>query len=307
MFIFTNIILIQFNKNQFFFMGRSIIHLFTISILVSVLYLFGKTKQYYFQYFPQNYNIKLIKSNSGDSIITQNDSVIIPVNYSGSIDFKAMDPELRKKKFIEYLLPAIVVVREKLLDELHHLEFIEQKVKNKIPIHQKDSVFLFSMIEKYKTDSIIELKKRIFPHPISLALTQAALESGWGTSIICMKGHNLFGVLSFSAEESRLKMRFNNTKEDIYLRTYEDVIQSVEHYFLLISRVSSYKKFREKRWEGASPKQLLKLLDSYHEADEYEELAKSIMIDNELIRYDLAYIDPNYRERNSLYSFLTQH
>ena len=287
-------------------MRRSFIHLFLMSFLILALYIFGKTKHYFLLYSPHNIEVKVVSAISGDSIMAQNDSIVIPVNYSGSIDFRTMDPEVRKKKFIEYLLPAVVIIRERLLDDLHHVEFIEEKLKNNKEIYLNDSIFLSAMMEKYKTDSLNELKKRIFPHPVSLALTQAVLESGWGTSSICRKGHNLFGVLSFSPEESRLKMQFNDSEDDIYLRTYEDVIQSVDHYFLLISRVSSYKKFREKRWEGASTSQLLKLLDSYHEAEEYEELAKSIIMNNKLTRFDMATIDPAYRECRTLSSFLTQ-
>lgn len=288
-------------------MRRGFIHLLLMSFLIISLYLFGKTKHYFLLYNSHNIDVKLISSDSGDSIMAQNDSVIVPVNYSGSIDFRTMDPEIRKIKFIEYLLPAVVIIREKLLDDLHHVEFIEEKLKNNKEIYSNDSIFLSTMKEKYKTDSLNELKKRIFPHPVSLALTQAVLESGWGTSSICRKGHNLFGVLSFSPEESRLKMQFNDNEDDIYLRTYDDVIQSVEHYFLLISRVSSYKKFREKRWEGAPTSQLLKLLDNYHESDEYEKIAKSIIEDNKLTRFDIATIDPTYREFRKLSSFLTQY
>ncbi len=287
-------------------MRRSFIHLFLMSFLILALYLFGKTKQYFLLYFPHSINIKQITAITGDSIVAQNDSVIVPVNYSGSIDFRTMDPEVRKKKFIEYLLPAVVIIRERLMDDLHHVEFIEDKINNKKRIYPNDSIFLSSMLEKYRTDSIKELKRRIFPHPVSLALTQAVLESGWGTSSICRKGHNLFGVLSFSSDEARLKMQFNDSEDDIYLRTYEDVIQSVEHYYLLISRVSSYKKFRQKRWEGASTFQLLQLLDSYHEAEEYEELAYSIIKNNQLTKYDVASVNPAFRSYKTLYSFLTQ-
>lgn len=287
-------------------MRRSFIHLFLTCLLILSLYLFGKTKHYFLLYSSRKIEVKVITASSGDSILTQNDSVVVPVNYSGSIDFRRMDPEVRKKKFIEYLLPAIVIIRERLLDDLHHIEYIEEKLKKNKGIYTNDSIFLSTMKEKYKTDSLNELKKRLFPHPVSLALTQAVLESGWGTSSICRKGHNLFGVLSFTPEESRLKMQFNDSDDDIYLRTYDDVIQSVEHYFLIISRVSSYKKFREKRWEGASTSQLLKLLDNYHESEEYEKIAKSIIENNRLTRFDVATIDPAYREFQTLSSFMSQ-
>ena len=288
-------------------MRRSFIQLFLSITVLFALYIFGKTKQYYLLYSPKHIEVREIEVRSFDSIMAQTDSVIIPISYSGSVDFRAIESEIRKEKFINFLLPSIIITRERLLDDLHHVEFIEDKIKTKRKVYPNDSLFLNSMKIKYKTDSIGELKKRIFPHPVSLALTQAVLESGWGTSSISRKGNNLFGIMSFSPDDSRLKIQFDDGEDDVYLRTYSNVIESVEHYFLMISRVSSYKKFRDKRWEGAPSTQLLKFLDSYHETDEYVELATSIIRNNQLTRYDVASIDPTYSRFVSLYTFLTQH
>jgi Bax protein len=285
-------------------MLRTISHLILSALLISTLYIFGKTKQYYLLYCPHNIVVKNIDTQSADSIIAQSDTLVTPVNYLGTIDFRQMDPEVRKRKFIQYLLPSIVITRERLMDDLHHVEFIEEKMNQKRKIYPEDSSFLKAMMIKYKTDSMLELKKRIYPHPVSLALTQAVLESGWGTSSIARKGHNLFGILSFSPDDSRLKMQFNDSDEDIYLRTYNSIIESVENYYLLISRVSSYQKFRDKRWEGASSSKLIYFLDSYHETKEYAELANSIIKSNELDRYDIAKINPVYHSFVSLYTFL---
>jgi Bax protein len=248
--------------------------------------------------------VKDVNVQSTDSIMMQTDSLITPVNYLGTIDFRQMDPELRKQKFINYLLPSIVIVRERLLDNLHHVEFIEEKMSQNKKIYLLDSLFLDSMKMKYKTDSMQELKKRIYPHPVSLALTQAVLESGWGTSSIARKGHNFYGILSLSPDETRLKMQFNDSEDDIYLRTYDSVIESVENYYLLISRVSSYKKFRDRRWEGTPSSRLLYFLDSYHETEQYAELANSIIHNNDLARYDIASINPAYMKKISLYAYL---
>jgi Bax protein len=283
---------------------RTISYLILSTLLIGTLYLFGKTKQYYLQYFPHYIVIRDINVQSADSIIMQTDSLITPVNYFGTIDFRQLDPELRRQKFINYLLPSIIIVRERLLDDLHHVEFIEDKMNQKKRIYPDDSSFLYSMRVKYKTDSMLELKKRIYPHPVSLALTQAVLESGWGTSSIARKGHNFYGILSLSPDETRLKMQYNDSEDDIYLRTYNSVIESVENYYLLISRVSSYKEFRDKRWEGAPSSKLLHFLDSYHETEQYAEFANSIIKNNDLTRYDNVSINPVYQKYISLYAFL---
>jgi Bax protein len=285
-------------------MLRTISHLILTVLLISTLYFFGKTKQYYLLYSPHCILVKNINAQSCDSIVAQNDTLITPVNYMRSVDFRQLDPEVRKQKFIQYLLPSIVVIRERLLDDLHHVEFIEKKMNQKKKIYPPDSLFLSTMMLKYKTDSLLELKKRIYPHPVSLALSQAVLESGWGTSSIARKGLNLFGVMSYSPDDSRIKMQFNDSEDDIYLRTYNSIIESVEHYYLLISRSSLYEDFREKRWEGAPSSKLLYFLDSYHETAKYAALAKSIIRSNNLDQYDISSINPSYRSNVSLYTFL---
>ncbi len=287
-----------------YLMLRTISYLILSAFFIFTLYFFGKAKQYYLLYSPSYIAARNISLQSPDSIIAQNDSLITPVNYTGIIDFRHLDPESRKKKFIQYLLPTIVVIRERLLDDMHHIEFIEEKISQKKKIYPEDSLFLDSMKVKYKTNSLPELKKRIYPHPVSLALTQAVLESGWGTSSIARRGNNYFGVLSFSPEESRLKMQLNDSEDDIYLRTYNNIAESVENYYLIISRTSSYKKFRDKRWEGVPSSKLIYLLGSYHENELYADLANAIIRDNELEKYDDALINPEYQRSVSLYAFL---
>jgi Bax protein len=277
------------------------------SLIIFAIYLFAKAEKYNSRYWPEEIRICNVKLTSADSIIIQSDTVLFPVNYIGSIDFRNVDPDKRKDLFIMHLLPAIVITRERLLDDLHHVEFIEERIKNRKEISEYDSTFLAEVRLKYETDSIGELKKRLYPHPVSLALTQAVLESGWGTSGIFRNGNNIFGIMSFSNQETRSLINYQEGDDERYLRTYNTVIESVEHYYLLISKVSSYKKFRQKRWEGGTSSQLLKYLGSYHENGQYAEMARSIIASNNLERFDNIAIDSKYRESETLGLFLMQY
>ncbi len=288
-------------------MLRKIRDLIFFSLLIVALYVFAKVEIYQSKYWPEVIRICNVKLITADSIIYQSDTTLIPVNYIGSIDFRNVDPDKRKDLFIMHVLPAIVITRERLLDDLHHVEFIESRVKNRKSISVTDSTFLSAIKIKYETDSLGELKKRIYPHPVSLALTQAVLESGWGTSSIFRNGNNIFGIMSFSSDESRSLIHYQEGDDERYLRTYNSVLESVEHYFLLISTVSSYKKFRQKRWEGGASSQLLRYLKNYHETDQYAEMAQSIIASNNLSRYDNISIDPKYKEISSLSSFLMKY
>lgn len=289
-------------------MLRGIREVIFIALVVLALYVVVKVEIYHSRYWPEMVRINNVQLSNDDSIVYQSDSTLIPINYQGSIDFREVNPDKRKDLFIMHILPAIVITRERLMDDLHRVDFIEDRINRKKLVSKTDSSFLVSIKKKYETDSLSELKKRIYPHPISLALTQAALESGWGTSSIFRHGNNIFGIMSFSSDNPRSQIPYNEGDDERYLRTYNSIIESVEHYFLFISTVSSYKKFRQKRWEGGTSIQLVRYLGRYHDnTDQYAEMAQSIIASNNLERYDNISIDRNYIETMTLKSFLMKY
>lgn len=294
-------------------MLRIVRQIICFSFLIIVFYIGIKAEIYYSRYWPNVIRVSDVQLTNPDSIIIQSDTTLIPVNYNGTIDYREVNPDRRKELFIMNVLPAIVTTRERLLDDLHHVEFIEERINHTKNISKFDSAFLVRIKLKYETDSLSELRKRIYPHPVSLALTQAVLESGWGTSGIFRKGNNIFGIMSFSSEDSRSSVpyREEDDKEgddERYLRKYDSITESVEHYFLLISTVSSYRKFRQKRWEGGSSSQLVHYLGRYHDhSDQYAEMAQSIIASNNLEKFDNIAINPKYLETTSLKSFLMKY
>ena len=288
-------------------MVRIIRDIFYFSLLILAIYIFAKAEKYSSRYWPEKIKVSNVNLISPDSIISQSDSTLIPINYIGFIDFRNVNPDKRKDLFIMHLLPAIVITRERLLDDMHHVEFIEGRIKDKKSISEFDSTFLANMRIKYETDSLNELKKRIYPHPVSLAIAQAVLESGWGTSSIFRNGNNIFGIMSFSSEDSRSLIHYQEGDDERYLRTYNTVNESVEHYYQLVSTVSSYRKFRQKRWEGSTSSQLVRYMGRYHEDDQYAEMAQSIIASNNLEKYDNLTVDPKYKEILTLSSFLMKY
>jgi len=289
-------------------MLRGIREVIFIGLVVLALYIVVKVEIYHSRYWPEIVRINNVQLSVDDSIVIQSDSTLIPINYKGSVDFREVNPDKRKALFIMHILPAIVITRERLLDDLHRVDFIEDRMNRKKSIAKTDSSFLVSIKKRYETDSLSELKKRIYPHPVSLALTQAALESGWGTSSIFRHGNNIFGIMSFSSDDPRSQSPYNEGDDERYLRTYNSIIESVEHYFLFISTVSSYKKFRQKRWEGGTSAQLVRYLGRYHDnTDQYAEMAQSIIASNNLERYDNIAIDRHYIETMTLKSFLMKY
>ena len=234
------------------------------------------------------HKLQLLEKNitSVDSIIPPGDSTIVPVRYHGVPDFTDLDPQIRKEKFIQFMLPAVLVVRHQLMEDLRHVEFVENRMDAGERVAPADTAFLNHMFEKYHTDSINVLKRRIYPHPVSLVIAQAALESGWGTSRFFREGNNIFGVWSFDGDDSRIASQYKRDGRTVYLKSYSSYIQSIRNYYLTIARVPYYKKFRLKRWDGASSIDLLPYLSRYSEKSQYAQLAGTIIRENNIQEYD---------------------
>lgn len=269
-----------------------------IILLVLVLvisYVFVNEVSSYDYIYPE-YHIKFdeINVSSGKSILPQDRATLIPVKYIGTLSFDTIPEEIRKSVFVNYMLPAIVMERDRLFNLLQHIEFIENRMINKRAIRTEDVRFFKEMMEKYDATSLKDLKIKLYPHPVSLVLAQAVLESGWGTSKVFYKANNPFGIMSFSSDEPRRKFTNPETQTEVFVRTYSDVNQSVEHYYYFTAKLASYEKFRKKRWERGSSFALMKFMKSYHESKDYSMLVESIIRTNELEKYDNIAIHKDY-------------
>lgn len=263
--------------------------------MVGIVYVVINEVSSYNYLYPE-YHIKFeeIQVVDSKSIIKQDNPSLIPVKYDGTLDFDTIPEDIRKSVFINYMLPAIVIERDRLFDLLHHIEFIESRMVNKRPLRSEDLLLFKKMMELYDAASIKDLKIRIYPHPVSLVLAQAILESGWGTSKVFSRANNPFGIMSFSTAEERKRFINPETHAEVYLRSYNNVNQSVEHYYYFTSKLDSYEKFRKKRWERGSTLALVKLLKNYHETTEYPSLVESIIKKNDLEKYDNITINRAY-------------
>jgi Bax protein len=243
-------------------------------------------------------DIQEITISKSDSINISNDSLINPICYKGVPEFDKLTPGKRKEKFIQFMLPAILVVRHQLIDNLKHIRFIENRISLGKKLNPTDTLFLQEQCINYKCNTIEELKMRIYPHPTSIALAQAAIESGWGTSRFFKEGYNIFGVWSYSKNDLRIKSEFNRGDKEIYVKAYNDYIESVHNYFRTIGRVNAYRNFREKRLVSNNTEELIDFLNSYSEEDAYTDLISSIVRNNKLSIYDNYSLNKRYIKSN---------
>lgn len=243
----------------------------------------------------------LVKENievqSPEDILPLADSLVIPILYQGTVSLAALPTEEKKQKFIDYMLPIILISRHELMEKHSRVLMIKQYLVDSISISDQDSLLLIELHEQFKTDDIDILLRRTYPHPTSLVLAQAALESGWGTSRFFVQGNNIFGVWSYSENENRMPARFARAEYHAYVRVFDDLKQAIDHYFVMMGRAKAYYKFRSKRLETNNPFELIPYLTAYSEAGaEYVKKLETIIRVNNLTRYDSYQLHPDYFE-----------
>lgn len=237
-------------------------------------------------------DIQVVSLKTVYDIYTPNDSLVIPVTYDTLISLEYLPVNKRKQKFINLILPSILITRFYLEEDLKRLVEICESDTNRI--RKRDKIFLDSLKVKYKTTSLEELKKRLTPHPVSLALAQAAIESAWGTSRFFLEGRNAFGVWSFSDDEARIRANQLRDGTPVFLKKYNSLLESVEDYFLVLSK-GPYGDFRDARANSEDVFDVLPSLTNYSEQNGvYINKVVKMINKNKLTRYDSYRIDPAY-------------
>ena len=228
-----------------------------------------------------------------DEITPIQDTVVIPVVYQNPIELSKLPISERKQKFIDIILPSILIVRFDLEQKIKRINYLENKIAKGNQLTQKENSFILSLMNEFKTKDLNELKVRMKPHPVSIALAQAALESGWGTSRFFREGNNIFGVWSFNSNEKRIRASIQRNNQAVYLRKFDNIQEAIQNYYATIGRVSAYEAFRKARIKNnLSPEKMINYLDKYSEMGEYYvNLLRGVIRSNNLTRYDKYTID----------------
>jgi Bax protein len=93
------------------------------------------------------------------------------------------------------------------------------------------------------------LYRRIDSTPASLALAQAANESGWGTARFAVKGNNYFGLWCWSSDCGLVP---NERKEGASheVSTFKTPVDSVKYYMQTLNSHPAYKTLRDLRLDA---------------------------------------------------------
>ena len=209
----------------------------------------------------------------------------------------------RKEFFIQIVLPLILKENNNIRIDRKRLFSIINKSNNS----DLEKKWLAKKYKQYGIPSkdLSTLKIRMDEIPVSLALAQAAKETGWGTSRFALEGNALFGQWTWSGEGLRPKESDKN--EGHKVMKFNVLQASVRAYQRNLNTHSSYRDFRKARAElrdNGKPLDSLILaeyLDKYAETgDKYVEVLKKIIAQNSLKDFDDAKLLPSSIELESL-------
>ncbi|WP_457643432.1 glucosaminidase domain-containing protein [Persephonella sp.] len=230
--------------------------------------------------------------NRPTDIVPINCSSVIPVVYTKVISLDSLPVPLKKKKFIDMVLPSILIVNFEIQQYRSFVEYIKFKLEKGEELTPQEEKLIGQLLEKYRSDSLNELLTKLNVNPVSIVLAQAAIESGWGSSRFFVQANNLFGVWTFNKKHaSKIKAK----KADVYLKAYPNILESVKDYYNSINLSWAYRKFRLVRLKTSDPFLLTNHLEKYSILrGQYVQRLKSIIRANNLERFDNCRISPDY-------------
>ena len=208
----------------------------------------------------------------------------------------------RKDLFIKIVLPLILSENNRIRIDRGMLF----KVLNKNSNTKAERDWLNKKFKQYGVvnKDLSTLKIRMDEIPVSLAIAQAAKETGWGTSRFAIEGNALFGQWTYSGQG--IKPAAASKEEKHKVATFSVLKASVRAYQRNLNTHASYKDFRKAR---AIQRDNDETLDSYElsnyltdyaqNGDEYIKTLKKIIDQNKLKDFDKAKILPLSKEQKN--------
>ena len=214
--------------------------------------------------------------------------------------------DVRKNKLVKPISLTL------LPNEIKKIENIKKRKNlfihlNKSNNTKAEKVWLNSKFKKYGVvnKDLLTLKIRMDEVPVSMAIAQAAKETGWGTSRFAQEGNALFGQWTWSGEGIKPAEADGDSTHKVM--KFKVLQASVRAYQRNLNTHSSYKDFRstraELRDEGKKLDSMIlsEHLDKYAETgEEYVRVLQQIIKQNNLTDFDDAKLLPSSSNLESL-------
>ncbi|MEC8146157.1 MAG: glucosaminidase domain-containing protein [Pseudomonadota bacterium] len=220
--------------------------------------------------------------------------VIVSRNFTRRIPDSHIGLPVRQQKdsFVAMILPLILASNEEIGQR-------RSAIIRAAESQDRDSLQRWAKLYRVKTDgkSVDEISAGILERadfiPVSLALAQAAIESGWGTSRFARQGNALFGQWAWQASAGIKPAEASNSRAVV--RSFPNLFGSVRAYMHNLNTHASYASFRERRKiMRGRPRadlgfQLASHLDGYAEiGTAYVDKLRTLIRTNDFGRFETA-------------------
>ena len=208
---------------------------------------------------------------------------------------KIENTKKRKDLFIQIILPLVI-------KENNYIKWDRKKlfsVLNKSKNTKAEKLWLNLKFKQYgvANKDLSTLKIRMDEVPTSMAIAQAAKETGWGTSRFAQEGNALFGQWTWSGEGIKPSDADDDSTHKVM--RFKVLQASVRAYQRNLNTHSSYKNFRSARAELREKEKkldsmiLTEYIDKYAETGkEYVRVLQQIIKQNNLTDFDDAKLLP---------------
>ena len=211
-------------------------------------------------------------------------------------DLKTLgDTKKKRELFIKIILPLILDENKKIIEDRKKLFKILGKNFNTVG----ERVWLKRRFKEYKINDqdLSKLKIRMDIIPVSIALAQAANESGWGTSRFALEGNALFGQWTWS--KKGILPKEQDPDQTHKIMQFQILKASVRAYKNNLNTHNAYQEFREARAQMRQEgKQIIgldltKYLKNYAAIGEkYVAIIENIIEKNALTDFDKSNLLP---------------
>ncbi len=208
-------------------------------------------------------------------------------------EYYKLSGDSAKKYFFNYFKNRIEAENNKILHERRFIISLNRTIN--LDTSSGTYKKLKELQNKYKVKNIYDYDKyleRIDIIPSSLALAQAATESGWGKSRFFKEANNIFGHWTYNPKIGMIPLR-RPAGQKHFIRVFPNLQASIAAYMRNLNRTAAYSDFRKKRKKMRESKNIingLSLSDTMNKysgiGHDYVKILRSIIKTNDLVSLD---------------------
>ncbi len=216
-----------------------------------------------------------------------------------------VEVDRRKAVFFRMVLPLVLQANEQIRADRARIIDLQAALAAGEALKRDDALWLAGMFDQYgvETEDVQNgdfetLLRRVDIIAPSLALAQAAIESGWGTSRFAREGNALFGQWVYDDDADGIVPAARPEGMSHRIRAFETPLQSVVAYMRNLNTHRAYRPMRDirerLRRQGApiNGMTLAEGLESYSEKGrEYIDMVRSMINANNLRPLDRARLE----------------